>query len=33
MKKLFAIILCAALVCLCFAGCGNRSSYDSAEVI
>ncbi len=33
MKKLFAIILCAALVCLCFAGCGNSSSDDSADVI
>ena len=33
MKKLFAIILCAALVCLCFAGCGNSSGDDSADVI
>ena len=33
MKKLFAIILCAALVCLCIAGCGNSSSDDSADVI
>ena len=33
MKKLFAIFLCAALVCLCFAGCGNSSSDDSADVI
>ena len=33
MKKLFAIILCAALVCLCFAGCGNSSSDGDADVI
>lgn len=33
MKKLFAIILCAALVCLCFAGCGNSSSDSDADVI
>ena len=33
MKKLFAIILCAALVCLCFAGCGNSSSDGEADVI
>ncbi len=26
MKKLFAITLCIALACLCFAGCGNSSS-------
>lgn len=33
MKKLFAIILCAALVCLCFAGCGNSSSDSDTDVI
>ena len=33
MKKLFAIILCATLVCLCFAGCGNSSSDGDADVI
>lgn len=31
MKKLFAITLCAALICLCFAGCGSSSS--DADVI
>ncbi len=33
MKKLFAITLCIALVCLCFAGCGNSSSNGDSDVI